>query len=183
MSWLRKRKESEEELKQVATPSPSLGAIVSANWDTFIRCVSDSVIRLGLAEPVVSEYIDAVGKQITRVLSAFVSPANLVTPIWSANAFKRDFDRKVSIILELSISSAHELKGRVERLIESLAGGNSSGEVSKAGQELRKAILELFALYDALLVSEDVAVGLIQANLRLHHMPNVIKICLGYASQ
>ena len=145
-----------------------------------MKCVNDSIRRLGLEKPVQSEYFDAVARQVTKVLSVFVSPGNLVTPIWSARAFKQDFDRKVSIILELYISNAHELKGKIERLVESV---NSSDNPQEKARDLKQSLLELFAIYDSLLITEDVVVGLIQSNFRLHHMPNIIKICIGYASQ
>jgi len=178
----RRDRDQEQELRQVIGPgAPQLGAIVQVNWDSFLKCVNDSIRRLGLEKPVQSEYFDAVARQVTKVLSALVAPGNLVVPIWSAKAFRQDFDRKISILLELFISSAHELKGRIERVLETIASDEE--KLPEKARELKQALLELFAIYDALLIAEDVVVGLIQANFRLHHMPNVVKVCLGYASQ
>jgi len=178
----RRDKEQDQEIRQVIGPGASqLGAIVQVNWDSFIKCVNDSIRRLGLEDPVSSEYFNAVARQATKVLSAFVSPGNLVVPIWSANAFRQDFDRKISIVLELFISSSHELKGSIEKIVESVDRDRTN--INEKAEQLKRVLLELFAVYDSLLVTEDVVVGLIQSNFRLHHMPNVLKICIGYASQ
>jgi hypothetical protein len=107
-------------------------------------------------------------------------------PTWSAEAFTVDMKRKVSIVLALFKNAVHEDAGEmataVRMYLESLRQGDTK-LIEESRQRVLKAMTKLLASPTAVLVALNALLGMIQANLPLHRMPNVPKMTAGYASQ
>jgi len=191
MSWLfgfRRRREQQQGAEQQPFGAVTqIGAIVQVEWEPFLtNFIKQSIQRQGLEAPLRSELLTATREQVTRVLSVAVTPADITAPIWSPEAFMIDMKRKVAIILSLFKSIVHEDAGDLATAVKTyLEAVNRNDEKLKedARQMVVKTFTRLLAAPTSLLVALNALVGLIQANLPLHRMPNVPKMTAGYASQ
>jgi hypothetical protein len=190
MSWLfgmRRRQEQQQAGQQPFGAVTQIGAIVQVDWEAFLNnFIKHTVQRLGLETPFKSELMSAVREQTSRTLAVAVTPADITVPMWSAEAFTVDMKRKVSIVLSLFKNAVHEDAGEmitaVKMYLESLRQGDSK-LIEESRQRVLKAMTKLLASPTAVLVALNALLGMIQANLPLHRMPNVPKMTAGYASQ
>jgi len=191
MSWLfgfRRRQPQQAEQAQLPFGAiTQLGAIVQIEWEAFLNhFIRQSIQRLGLETPLRSELLTAVREQVARVLSVAVTPADITVPIWSPDAFVVDMKRKVAIILTLFKNIVHEDAGEYNMAVKMYTEAVSKSDeklISEATQRVIKSFIRLLATPPALLVALNALLGMIQANLPLHRMPNVPKMTAGYASQ
>jgi hypothetical protein len=189
MSWLfgtRRRQEQQAEQQPFGAVA-QMGAIVQVDWEAFLNnFIRHTIQRLGLEMPIKSELLSAVREQVSRSLSVAVTPADITVPTWSADAFVVDMKRKVAIMLSLFKEAVHEDAGEmttaVRIYLESLRQGDAK-LVEESRQRVLKSMTRLLAAPTALLVSLNGFLGVVQANLPLHRMPNVPKMGAGYASQ
>jgi len=192
MSWLfgfrRRREQQQAEQAQLPFGAVTqLGAIIQIEWEAFLNhFIKQSIQRLGLETPLKSELLTAVREQDTRVLSVAVTPADITVPIWSSEAFVIDMKRKVAIVLTLFKNIVHEDAGEYNAAVGMYIEAVSKGDeklVAEATQRVIKSFIRLLAAPLAVLVALNALLGMIQANLPLHRMPNVPKMTAGYASQ
>ncbi|MCI4437488.1 MAG: hypothetical protein JHC33_11835 [Ignisphaera sp.] len=191
MSWLfgfrRKQPQQAEQAQLPFGAVTQLGAIVQIEWEAFLNhFIRQSIQRLGLETPLRSELLTAVREQVARVLSVAVTPADITVPIWSPDAFTVDMKRKVAIILTLFKNIVHEDAGEYNMAVKMYTEAVSKSDeklISEATQRVIKSFIRLLATPPALLVALNALLGMIQANLPLHRMPNVPKMTAGYASQ
>jgi hypothetical protein len=190
MSWLfgvRRRQEQQQAGQQPFGAVAQIGAIVQVDWEAFLNnFIKQTVQRLGLETPFKSELMSAVREQTSRTLAVAVTPADITVPMWSAEAFTVDMKRKVSIVLALFKNAVHEDAGEmataVRMYLESLRQGDTK-LIEEARQRVVKAMTKLLASPTAVLVALNALLGMIQANLPLHRMPNIPKATMGYTSQ
>jgi hypothetical protein len=188
VAWVfRRRDRQQEQQQQQPFGFSQIGAIVQADWDMFLsKFVNPSVQRLGLESPIESKIASASREQTSRVLSVFVTPANITVPTWSSEAFKLDMKRKVAALLKLfkdmADEDANELYRSALAYLEAVKTGDENAKKESVKSYIT-ALYRLLASTNALLIALDALMGMVQANLPLHVMPNVPKLSFGYASQ
>ena len=190
MSWLFGFRRKQQQAEQAQAPfgtATQIGAIVQIEWEAFLNhFIKQSIQRLGLETPLRSELLTATREQVARVLSVAVTPADITVPIWSPEAFTVDMKRKVAIILTLFKNIVHEDAGEfntaVRMYVEAL---NKSDEKlrTEAEQKVIRSFIRLLAAPPALLVALNALLGMVQANLPLHRMPNIPKATTGIMTQ
>jgi hypothetical protein len=189
MSWLFgfRRRQQQAQAEQPFGVVTQIGAIVQIDWEAFQNhFIRQSIQRLGLEAPLKSELLTAVREQVSRVLSVAVTPADITVPTWSPEAFRIDMKRKVAIILTLFKSVIHEDAGEfttaVKLFLEALSKGDEK-LVVESEQRVVRSFIRLLAAPPALLVALNALLGMIQANLPLHRMPNIPKSTMGIVTQ
>jgi len=117
-----------------------------------------------------------------KLVRTWSGTGNIVMAIYSEEAMKLDFKRKVLGLLETANAMCeamiYEIKGKL-RVLEQV---EEREERAKLISEINTLITELSLLPNALILALDAFMGALQANLPVDMMPNTIKSHMGHVT-
>jgi len=117
-----------------------------------------------------------------KILRIWCGIGNLVMAIYSEEAMKLDFKRKIQGILETVRTIANSMSEEQRTKLAELEKTHDREEQAKLLTEVNMLNTEISVLADALQLTLDGFMGALQANLPIDLMPNVIKSHMGHVT-
>jgi hypothetical protein len=118
----------------------------------------------------------------TKILRTWSGTGNIVLSVFSEDAMKMDFKRKVLGILETANSMCDAMIEEMKIKLEMLEHTNEAEERKKLLSEVDALVTEITLLPYALVLAIDAFMGVLQANLPVDLMPNVVKSHMGHVT-
>jgi len=117
-----------------------------------------------------------------KILRTWCGTGNMIMAIYSEEAMKIDFKRKILGILETTYAISDAMIEELKSKIEQLHRVKEREEKERILTEINILITELTLLPDALLISIDAFIGALQTNLPIDMMSNLIKSHMGHVT-
>jgi GMP synthase PP-ATPase subunit len=117
-----------------------------------------------------------------KILRTWSGTGNIVMAIYSEEAMKLDFKRKILGILQTAYEICEAMIDELKRKLKALEQVEDREERAKLISEINMIIDELSLLPVALILALDAIMGALQANLPVDMMPNTIKSHMGHVT-
>lgn len=117
-----------------------------------------------------------------KLVRTWSGTGNIVMAIYSEEAMKLDFKRKVLGLLETANAMCEAMIYEIKGKLKALEQVEEREERTKLISEINTLITELSLLPNALILALDAFMGALQANLPVDMMPNTIKSHMGHVT-
>jgi hypothetical protein len=153
--------------------------------DRFLRQIASSRVVLESEEEKTrtAYWIQQVVVNLaTKILRTWSGVGNVVMSVYSEEAMKLDFKRKVLGMLETANSMCDAMIEEMKIKLAALEEARSEEERRRLLAEVDALLTEITLLPHALALALDAFMGVLQANLPVDLMPNIVKSHMGHVT-